>query len=373
MVSKVLIAVGGTGGHLFPAQALARQLLSQQEAVELVFAGAGLRDNLFFDREAFAFEEVPSGLLSSRNPIRAAKGVGAILRGVAKGCRLMRSYRPNMVVGFGSFHCFPVLMAAKLFRIPMVLYEANSIPGRVNRLLAPFVKAVGVSFPEAKSHLRGHVFEVSYPLREGFSRPDVDPQQARAYFGLAPEVFTLLVFGGSQGAQGINSLFSLSAKALSNLRKGDFQILHLTGPTKPGESLKAVYESLGLRCCVKPFEKEMGLAWKAADLMVSRSGAGAIAEQIEMEVPGLLIPYPHAMDNHQHHNAVFMCDQVGGAVMSSEASLDSGGLEAILGPLMNDEARLRKMRENIGRFKREGKSEKFSALVCRMGGVGRHE
>ncbi|HEY5259346.1 MAG TPA: glycosyltransferase, partial [Rhabdochlamydiaceae bacterium] len=150
--SRILIAAGGTGGHLFPAQACGEELI--QKNVEVLFAGAGLKTNRFFQTNTFAFAETSE----------AKRSVLAVMKGIFKSFSILRKFRPEIVVGFGSFHSFPLLVAARVLRIPIVIFESNSFPGKVNRWFSKTSALSCVQFAEAARHLKGKTEEVKTPL-----------------------------------------------------------------------------------------------------------------------------------------------------------------------------------------------------------------
>lgn len=315
---RILITAGGTGGHIYPAQALAQQLVKLSERSEILFAAGGLSANRYFDRSRFAYREVSCAPLITKNPFTLIKNGGVIIKGIWQGLQIIRQFRPHVVVGFGSYYTIPILIAAALSRVPFVLHEANSIPGKANQWFAPYAAYVGVHFPFTASLLKGEAVEVGMPLREGYASSSIDKAAALDYFGL-PKGQTLLIFGGSQGAQGINQLIS---QALPLLQGMPLQFIHLTGSDEEADRMRACYAQYQLPVVIKPFEKNMQLAWKAADLFVGRSGASSIGEAMEFEVPGILIPYPHAAENHQDKNADFFVENVGGGIKLVQKSLE---------------------------------------------------
>lgn len=316
MRKKVLISVGGTGGHVFPAIALAEQLKRKYSDLEILFVGGKLASNRFFNKYPFNYKEILCGSFARKNPFHILKNGYKILRGVWQSRRIIKKYQPDLVIGFGSYHTFPAMVAAKLTNTQIVLYEANSIPGKVNKLMAPYVAITGIHFSDTASLLEGSSVEVGLPLREPYRLGAATKDEAHAYFGLSPDRLTILVFGGSQGAKAINHFFSEAAIHYLSQNKVPFQVLHLTGERDPAfsEDLSKKYDEAGINACVKEFEHQMHLAWTAADIVISRAGASTIAEQIEFEVPGILIPYPYAAEDHQEKNADYLVAKIGGGV-----------------------------------------------------------
>ncbi len=333
---KLLIAAGGTGGHLFPAQALAQELLSKNPKLELVFAGHGLSNSRYFNAEAFSYFDVASG-----TPFRAS-GLFSLLKiaaGTKKALKILKEFQPDLLVGFGSFHSFPLLLAAFMRGIPFLLFEANAAPGKVNRLFSKWAQVTALQFPHAAGKLRGKTLEVAMPMGERQKKFAIDKKAARLFFGLHPERFTFLVFGGSQGALSLNKIFCEAATFLGKILP-EFQVIHLTGHKKDTEKVKNTYSLLNISACVKEFEQEMPIAWKAADFAIVRAGAATLSEQIIAEVPALLIPYPFASDDHQRKNAEVMEKEVRGARILLESELNAESLLNSVQECVQEEALL---------------------------------
>lgn len=367
MDKKVLITVGGTGGHIFPAMALAQQLKHEVPQIKLLFVGGGLHGNRYFERAAFPHQEVPCGTCSIRKPLHSLRSLWRILLGIKQSRQIIRDFQPDVVVGFGSYHTLPTLIATKLNGVPFILHEANRIPGRVNRMLSPYAQMTGTHFPDTVHMLKGKTGEVKIPLREGYQFGASSKEQARAYFQLEPHLPTILIFGGSQGAQAINRLVSAAIPLLPQHHLKTLQILHLTGDVKVAQQLRDHYRKHGVKAMVKEFESRMDLAWQSADLMISRAGAVTLAEQVEFEVPGVLIPFPFAMDNHQESNADFMVDVVKGAVKCVEKGLSPIQLAEVIAALLADDGeQLREMQYAIHRYRLGAKPYELCALVKEM-------
>ena len=331
---KIIIATGGTGGHIFPAQYLAEDLV--QRGVEVLFVGGGLDTNRYFRKERFPFRTITSHSLRGW---KWWKGIIDIFRGFRECCQILDKEKPDLVIGFGSFYVFPVLAATWWKKIRYVLFEPNAIPGRVNRLFARSSLFTAVQFSAARPKLKGTSVEVQMPTAKV---EKADRARAREYFYLDPHRLTLLVFGGSQGAEAINNLV---AEAVVLFLPGEvpFQVIHITGKTDRAQNLRRHYAELGLQSCVKAFEEKMPLAWSAADLVICRSGASTVAEQIAYGVPALFIPFPQAADDHQTHNAKFVEEIVHGGRVFSQHHLTpahlKNELEALLDPVLQQKMR----------------------------------
>ena len=242
-------------------------------------------------------------------------------------------FSPDVIVGFGSYYTIPVLLAAKWLKCRLCLHEANSVPGQANQWLAPLADYVGVNFPFTASFFKRKTKVVGLPLRDGFQLEAVKKNEALSYFGLSENKKTLLICGGSQGARSINKLIE---NCLPAIKKIGLQCIHLTGNPIEAELLSSLYASHRIPCCVKPFEGQMQMAWRAADAFVGRSGASTVVESIEFEVPGILIPYPFATDRHQDKNAEFLVNEVKTGKFFLESDLNSARLGIAIGELLQD-------------------------------------
>jgi len=322
-----VISAGGSGGHLFPAQALADQLI--REGCSVLFIGEGLANNPYFQKNRYPYLDISSATFSGKNPWRYLKGTGKILFGMMKSAAALRRFKPHAAVGFGSFQTVPALLSAKLLSIPTILHEANAVPGKVNRFLSPYVCQTAITFQETAKHLRGPSTLVEFPCR---TTKKATREEALNYYKL-PDCFTLLIFGGSQGARKLNQT---ALEALTKL-KPNLQVLHFTGRNDTAERYASAYQKAGIPSVVKSFEPHMEYAWTLADFCISRAGAGSIMEQKAYAVPGILIPYPYAADDHQAQNALAYIEETGGAIMIRESELTSELLADKIKDLFRDD------------------------------------
>jgi len=344
MKKKIIFTAGGTGGHLFPAQATASELSS----CEILFVAGSLSKNRYFDPKRFAYVDISTATFSLSNPLQVVKGGWRILRGVLETLRIFKKFRPDLVVGFGSFFTLPVLIAACIKKIPIVLHEQNASPGKVNRLFSRFSCVTAISFPESSKSLKGPVLETLFPLRR-------KPPNRENRFGLGFQKPILLIFGGSQGAAKLNEIFLQGADSFS-----DFQILHFTGNETGALQAKKTYEDLNIAHYVKPFEPDIHLAMELADVVICRSGASTIAELIEFEKPALLIPFPFATEDHQVKNAKHFTQVIGGGEMCLEKDLDKKTLDVLVGFLFQN--RFEKKRK-IQEYKKQKALKPLSHVI----------
>lgn len=361
MSKKIVIAAGGTGGHLYPAMQTAHQILSKHPEWKVLFAGGGLKENPFFDRKSFAWEEISTAPLAKMLSLSVFKNSASIAKGIWQSYRVLSSFKPDLIVGFGSYHSFPLLFAANVQKYPLILHEQNSKPGKVIRFFSKKALLTGIYFPSAGELLKGNSKLLSMPLREGFSCPMCTKEKACSYFGIDPKKFTVLIFGGSQGAQFFNGEV---AKQFSSCDSGSIQILHFAGSETGVEAAKKTYAASKVQAIVKPLEKRMDYAWKVADLAIVRAGAGTIAEQIKSKVPAIYIPYPHSADGHQESNADFVVNTVKGGWKWSEKQWNGESFSALLQQLVQpNSAQIAEKLQNLQAYKKCAPSEDFSTLL----------
>lgn len=296
---KLVIACGGTGGHLFPGIAVAEEweqrggkallLISEKQIDALASEGHG----------HLRFERMPAVAMPGLSSPRMPAFLYAFVKGLLRCRALIRDFGADAVLGMGGFTSTAPLVAGWMRRLPTFIHDSNAIPGRANKLNARFARSVLVGFAECAPHFGGaRVETVGTPLRpKVVVRPS--REEAMEFFGLDPSRKTLMVMGGSQGAQRINELV---AAGLERFGKAGLQVLHLTGP-QDHESVAAAYAEHPEAGVALPFCSEVQFAYAAADLAVVRSGASCLTEIAFYETPAILVPYPHAADDHQTANA----------------------------------------------------------------------
>ena len=293
---RIAIACGGTGGHLFPGLAVGDTFVARGCDVTLLVSPKEVDQTAVKSAYGMEVESLPMVALSANLPQFAACFWSSLGQ-----CRKLFCDRPpDAVLAMGGFTSAPPVIAGKLIGARIFLHEANAIPGRAVKLLAPLADEVFVQFPAAMPRvLSTNIRATGLPVRSALE--PIEKADARTALGLADDRPVLLVMGGSQGAQSINHAL---VGALPRLTKAlpKLQFIHLTG-TGSVESVRQAYDALGLSAVVRPFLTEMEYALGAADLAVSRSGASSLAEFSAMELPAILIPYPTAVDDHQRLNA----------------------------------------------------------------------
>jgi UDP-N-acetylglucosamine--N-acetylmuramyl-(pentapeptide) pyrophosphoryl-undecaprenol N-acetylglucosamine transferase len=337
---RVVVTGGGTGGHLFPAMAAVEALRRRRPEAEVLFVGAARGvEAAILPRAGQPFRGLEVSPVAGRDALARLRTVLALPLVVARARGILREFGPTVVLGVGGYASVPTVVAARLERIPVVLHEQNAYPGLANRWLARWAAAVGVSFDAAAGHFpAGRATVTGNPVRAAITPGD--PAPARRALGLEPERFTVLVFGGSQGAHRLNAGVR---DALPELAAGPrrFQFVHATGPRDLDEMRRA-YRAQGTPARVEPFLDDMASAYRAADFALCRAGAGTIFELAAVGKPALLVPYPHAANDHQRQNAEAMV-QAGGAWLLLDEYCDGPRITATLGAAHDKPEQLRSM------------------------------
>ncbi len=341
MPLRVVIAGGGTGGHVFPALAVAEALVQRNSACEILFVGSegGLEAELF-PRAGHPVELLRVGKLKGSAWTVRARTLAGLPLAVGAAMGILRRFSPQVVVGVGGFASAPVVMAASLLRCPVLLLEQNAVPGVTNKVLSRMARQVVTSFRHAEAYLpAGKAVLLGNPARAALAHSlGAQPGVAdKARDGEAP---CLLVLGGSQGARPVNELVCDAAQELAQGVPG-LRFIHQTGPADK-EQVARRYEELGIPARVEAFIHQMELVYRPAWLVVGRSGASTISELTLAGLPALLIPYPFAADDHQAKNAAEVVE-AGGCLMVRQEELTAESLAHKVGGLLTDPGQLGRM------------------------------
>jgi UDP-N-acetylglucosamine--N-acetylmuramyl-(pentapeptide) pyrophosphoryl-undecaprenol N-acetylglucosamine transferase len=329
----IVLAAGGTGGHLFPAEALGHELRARGYAVHLVTDSRAERFAGKFDAEMI--HVVPSATIASKNPIHVARAMFKLWKGMRAARALFSTLRPIAVVGFGGYPTVPPLLAASGMGIPTVIHEQNAVMGRANRMLASKVRAIAGGFlPDGSGQYADKTVVTGNPVR-----PDVITAAARAYRPSGQrDPFNLVVFGGSQGAQ----FFSTAVPSAICLLDADLRKrLRIVQQARPEdrESVVSCYQKLDLPAEVSPFFSDMPAKIADANLVICRSGASTVSELAVIGRPSLLVPYPYALDHDQAANAAALREK-GGAEVMAQSMLSPETLADVIGRAMVEPERL---------------------------------
>ena len=309
---SVVIAGGGTGGHLYPGVAVARALLARVPEARVSFAGTarGIEARVV-PQEGFDLDLIRAAGLKGKSISARLRGASLLPAGLLDAWALLSRRKPHVVIGVGGYSSGPVVLLAALRGVATMVLEQNAVPGLTNRWLARVVRAAAVTYEESRSYFRGKAFVAGNPVRPEFRTGGrVSPPA-----GTAPR---LLVLGGSQGAHAINVAVA-AAVAEWTRRVPGLTVIHQTGP-RDLDAMRRAYAEAGVSATVEPFLDRVADVMREADLVISRAGATTLAELAALGVPAVLIPFPAATDDHQTKNAEALV-RAGGAHLVREPSL----------------------------------------------------
>ena len=350
---RVMITGGGTGGHTSPAVAIIEELRKRDPRLVIQWVGCkGSIEQRVCARIGEPFRSLPVAGWPRKRSLRQIWVGAKLLYSMARAFFLLKQFRPQVVVGVGGYVSLPLCYMAQRLGIPTVLHEQNKRLGMANRLLAPRATRIMLSYPDTLGvYPQEAARVVGNPVRAGFMHPP-SQGEARKTMGLEPETPVILVVGGSQGAHTLNAAMGEVVKKFSH---GEAQFIWMTGE-KDASSAKNFVADASARVDVYPFIDDMVSACASADLIVSRSGASSTAEIAVMGKPSILVPYPHATDNHQEHNARAFVD-AGASVMLLDSECTPERLTACLRELLADSTRLAAMCKAALKMARPGAAE----------------
>ena len=339
---RILVAGGGTGGHVFPGIAIAEEVVMRHPRNDAVFVGTprGLEAQVV-PAAGFPIELIDVKGLKGKGALGALRNLFLLPRAAWRSLGILRRWRPDVVVGVGGYASGPVVLMAWLMGIPTAVQEQNAVAGLTNRLLGRIVKAAFTAFPEAAANFpRGKVQQLGNPIRrqllDNFMHPSAEHERTR-----------LLVFGGSQGAHALNMRVVEALPHLADLRDR-IAIIHQTG-ARDREQVERGYRACGFVPDVRDFITDMSRAYAEADLVVCRAGATTLAELTVCKKPSILIPFPAAADNHQVRNALSL-SIAGAATMIEERDLTGELLAQEIRAILADPARRERMSRAAGRL-----------------------
>ncbi|MDB5503315.1 MAG: UDP-N-acetylglucosamine--N-acetylmuramyl-(pentapeptide) pyrophosphoryl-undecaprenol [Tardiphaga sp.] len=360
----ILLAAGGTGGHLFPAEALGVALMKRGLRVRLVTDARALKYSGLFSRDMI--DVVPSETFRGRNPISLARTGIMLAAGTGIALNLMRRLKPAAVIGFGGYPTLPPLVAAKLFGIPTIIHDSNAVMGRANRLLSSRVSAIATSLPgvlDRDPELAKKTTTTGTPMR-----PAILAAAAVSY--IAPDLtgpLRLLVVGGSQGAR---IMADIVPSAIERLEPALWSRLVLTQQVR-GEDMarvRAVYDKLKIKVELAPFFSDLPARLASSQLVISRSGAGTVAELGAIGRPSILVPLPGAIDQDQFANAGVLVD-AGGAIRLAQSEFTPDRLAAEISALAAEPARLATMAAGARKVGKLDAAERLADLVAKVAGI----
>jgi UDP-N-acetylglucosamine--N-acetylmuramyl-(pentapeptide) pyrophosphoryl-undecaprenol N-acetylglucosamine transferase len=367
---KIIIAGGGTGGHLYPGIAVAEEFLNRGQKAknriqktDIVFVGTshGIEARVI-PKEGYPIKFLKAEGLVGKSILKKIRASFALLSSIFESHRILMNIRPDIVIGVGGYASVGMMLAACLKGIPTLILEQNSVPGVANRFLGKFVDAIAVTymesisfFPKDKSYLTGN------PIRKQMLQKD--EKKAYLLFPIEMNKFTVFVFGGSAGASSINHSMIEALNYLLDLRQ-NIQFLHQTGE-RDYEDVKDAYRRLGFKGIVAPFIYEMAEAYTIADIVVCRAGATTLSEITALGKPAILIPYPYAASNHQESNAKKLQD-MGAARMILDKEMNGETLADAVRELYNNEKTRKEMQKAAAVFGRIDAAEEVVDLAMSL-------
>jgi UDP-N-acetylglucosamine--N-acetylmuramyl-(pentapeptide) pyrophosphoryl-undecaprenol N-acetylglucosamine transferase len=342
---RIIIAGGGTGGHIFPALAIANALKAQQPDVDILFVGA--KGKMEMEKVPQAGYKIVGLYIAGYNRSSLFKNIllpFKLAKSFTQVTKILKDFKPHAVIGVGGYSSFPVVRLAQTRGIPTFIHESNSYAGKSNTILAGratriFVASYGMDkfFPTEKILMTGN------PVRNIFSDKKVSRKEALEFFGLKEELKTVFVTGGSLGAKSINTVIENN---LNFFKENNLQLIWQTGKGYDGAAASAEEERINI--WTNAFINNMEYAYAAADIVVSRAGAMAIAELCVVGKPVIFVPYPHAAEDHQTANAHALVTQHA-ALMINDREVE-GKLIPVIASLVNDTERANLLKENISKF-----------------------
>jgi UDP-N-acetylglucosamine--N-acetylmuramyl-(pentapeptide) pyrophosphoryl-undecaprenol N-acetylglucosamine transferase len=356
---KVLIAGGGTGGHLFPGIALAEEVMTRRRGNEVVFVGTerGLEAKVV-PQSGYPLETIRAQGLKGKGLVGLLKGLLALPVALIESFRILQRHKPDVVVGVGGYASGPAVLAACILGIPTAVQEQNALPGLTNKVLGRFVRVVFTAFEEAGRFFPARKVQlIGNPIR----RKLMD-NYLRSH--VAQERFGILIFGGSLGARGINERMLEALDHLADL-KGQIHVVHQTGKNDL-ETVRKGYADKGFQAEVVEFIDDMSSAYAKAELVICRAGATTLAELMVAKKASILIPFPHATDNHQEVNAQALVN-AGAALMFRQSELTGQQLAEQIRLLKDSPDKRRQMEKKAALFGRpEAAKELADVLVDLM-------
>jgi len=346
---RLIIAGGGTGGHLFPGIAVAREFERRFENVEINFVvGQRKVEREILARYGYPVTPIDVEGLKGRGWKKGMAVLIKLPKSLLQSASIVRGLSPALVIGMGGYSAGPLCLSARFLGIPTAIHEQNSYPGLTNRLLSRVVDRVLISFEESRKHFKDRAsFLTGNPVRrELLLNHGRDKRESKG--------FTALVVGGSHGARAINEVFA-EAIALLNLRGRYPDVIHQTGERDYGRTGED-YKNRGIAVEIIPFIQDMAQAYDRADLVVSRAGATTIFELAALGKPSILIPYPFAANRHQEINARSLV-RAGGAEMILQKDMTAEGMARILVKYMDDRQLLEEMGESASKMGRPDAAE----------------
>ncbi|MDA8405066.1 MAG: undecaprenyldiphospho-muramoylpentapeptide beta-N-acetylglucosaminyltransferase [Desulfobacteraceae bacterium] len=359
---KVVIAGGGTGGHLFPGIAIAEAFVKRAENTEILFVTSGKKiEETVLANTPYSTKRISAEGIKGKGVFAKLSSMMKLPKGLLDSLLLLAAFKPDVVIGMGAYSAGPVVLGAWILRIPRAICEQNSIPGLTNRMLAGLAQRIYVSFPDTTFNAPEKVYFTGNPVRDEILQAMMKTGAPALSDKKNPE-FTVLVSGGSQGAHRINMAM---LEAMDFVKDSEHcMVVHQTG-VSDAEMVRSAYQRKKIRHEVAPFFEDMAARYRAADLVICRSGATTAAELTAAGKPAVFIPFPFATDNHQVFNAKALVDG-GAAEMILEADLTGELLAERINHYASHPDALKNLGEKIRQFSRPDAADKIVDDIYRI-------
>lgn len=363
MSKKIIISGGGTGGHLFPAIAIAQSLQKADNNIDILFVGAkGKIEETKVPEAGYEIELLNIQGFSRKLSFKNISFIIKLLKSIRKSKKIVKKYKPDAVVGVGGYASGPLVYVATKRGIPGLIQEQNSYPGITNKILSKRVEKICVAYDGTERFFpKEKIIKTGNPIRENLSDPNITREQAAKFFGLDPNKKVILSLGGSGGAGSINKGI---ADNLSKIANSDCQFIWQTGKFYFEDAQKTVKIVNAGNLKVLAFIKRMDLAYKLADVVISRAGAGTISELCLLEKPVILVPSPNVAEDHQTKNAKSLVDK-NAALLVKDNATKTKLIQTALEIVVNDE-KLKQLSENISKQAMKNSADIIAGEVLKL-------
>ncbi len=348
---KIIISAGGTGGHIYPALAIINKIKEKESNVEVKYIGTHdrMEKNIIPSKN---IEYIPLEIygLSKKDMLLNIKNVVLVNKAYKRCIKIMKEFKPDIVIGAGGYVTYPVLKAAKKLKIKTFIHEQNSIPGKSNRVLSRDIDLVGVSFKNSEVYFKGakRVFYSGNPCASSAVAAKVIP---KSDLGLSNDKKLIIIVAGSQGSSTLNEKFKAFLKLAA---KENYEVLYITGDKHYNQFIKN--EIFPDNVLVKPYVENLPGIMKNADLMISRAGASTISEILALKIPSILIPSPYVANNHQYYNALDL-EQMGVSLLIEEKKLTSEKLFVLITDLLGEKNAANDLKSKLNVLPEEDSAE----------------
>lgn len=364
---RVIIASAGTGGHINPGIAIANKIKKENPKSEIIFLGTkrGLENDLV-PRAGYELKTVEAYGLSTKISIQNIKNNIKTLKGVGQAKKIVKEFKPDIVIGTGGYICGAAILAAKKYKIPTMLHESNAFPGKAVKMLSKKVDTILVGFEEAKERLPNakNIVTTGTPTKiKDLQLSQIQKNEIKKQLGLINDKPVVLVFGGSQGAKAINNVIT---KIINNKMNKEYQIMWAPGPIQFDIIKKQIKNMSELKeVKIVPYIYNMEEVMNASDLIISRSGAMTITEIAKVGKPAIFVPLPYVSNNHQEYNAKVL-KNVDAAEIVLNKDLDAEKLNKLIEDIIKDKDKINKMGKNAKKIAIDNVEDKIYSEIKKL-------